>query len=114
MALGDAEAVGRALDTITANALRYSPAEHEVTLRLAQRDGHVLVSVSDSGPGIAAPDQPHLFQRYFRAWANRHRHEGLGLGLYIARLIVEAHGGSIWVESQLGRGSTFSFTLPPA
>jgi signal transduction histidine kinase len=71
-----------------------------------------IVSICDDGRGIAAFDLPHVFERYFRAREMRERRsEGLGLGLYICRLIVEAHGGRIWVDSELGKGSTFSFTL---
>ena len=67
--------------------------------------------MTDQGVGIPPEDIPHLFQRYYRAQTAR-KAEGLGLGLYITRLIVEAHGGRIWVESEVGKGSTFSFSLP--
>ena len=111
-ALGDAQALRRVLQTIVANAIRFSPAGQKVTVHLAQLGRELAVSVGDKGPGIAARDLPHVFERYFRAGANRERHECLGLGLYIARLIVEAHGGRIWAESEPDQGSTFSFTLP--
>ncbi len=79
-----------------------------------QRDGEVVTSVADQGPGIPPEEAPRLFQRYGRTTAGESRREGLGLGLYITRRLVEAHGGRIWVKSQAGAGSTFSFTLPIA
>ncbi|MHB1134862.1 MAG: PAS domain S-box protein [Chloroflexota bacterium] len=113
-ALADAAAIERVLGNLVGNALKYSPAETQVDVRLGLQTDQLLVSVADQGRGIAAEDLPHLFERYYRARETRERHEGLGLGLYIARLIVEAHGGKIWVESEVGKGSTFSFSLPVA
>ncbi|HEX2923307.1 MAG TPA: ATP-binding protein, partial [Chloroflexota bacterium] len=72
-----------------------------------------MVAVIDQGPGIPTEELPHLFERFYRAKGTI-RKEGLGLGLYIARMLVEAHGGSIWVESRTGEGSSFTFTLPLA
>ena len=68
--------------------------------------------MSDQGWGISAEELPHLFQRYYRARAGRERPGSLGLGLYIAKSLVEAHGGRIWVESEPGKGSTFFFSIP--
>jgi signal transduction histidine kinase len=72
-----------------------------------------VVSLADQGPGISPEDLPHLFERFFRA-RRPEQAEGLGLGLYVTRLLVEAHGGRIWAESEPGKGSVFSFTLPLA
>ena len=71
----------------------------------------MTISVIDRGNGITGEDLPHLFDRFYRAKGGR-KAGGMGLGLYITRGLIEAHGGRIWVESQVGEGSTFSFTLP--
>jgi PAS domain S-box-containing protein len=109
----DRERIERVIVNLLANALKYSAPETPVTLLLDERGTAVVAAVSDQGVGIPPEDIPHLFQRYYRARTGR-KAEGLGLGLYIARLIVEAHGGQIWVESEPGRGSTFTLTLPLA
>lgn len=109
----DSARVERVVANLIANALRYSPPEEPVFVRLEHAPGEVRVSVVDKGIGIAASDQARIFERYFRSQSGE-KSEGLGLGLYIARLIVEAHGGRIWVESEPGKGSTFWFTLPVA
>lgn len=103
----------RILMNLISNALKYSPAETAVLLRAEQTASEVTVSIVDRGVGIASEDLPHIFERFYRPRAGR-RAEGLGLGLYITKMLVEAHGGRIWVESELGRGSTFCFTLPAA
>ena len=109
--LADPNRLERILTNLLTNALKYSPLETEVLFRAESTNKEVLVSVSDRGIGIAPEDIPNLFQRYYRAKGAR-KAEGLGLGLYITKMLVEAHGGRIWVESELGRGSTFYFTLP--
>lgn len=101
----------RVVVNLLSNALKYSPAQTAVTLRVEAGRGGLLLAVEDRGVGIAPEDQPHIFERFFRARGAR-RPEGLGLGLYITRLLVEAHGGRIRVESALGRGSTFTVFLP--
>lgn len=92
------------------NALKFTPSGGTVTLRAAPGDGFVHFSVSDTGPGISAEHLDHVFDRFWRA--RREERGGLGLGLAIARGIVEAHGGRIWAESAVGEGSTFHFTVP--
>ena len=110
----DPDRLERILTNLLTNALKYSTPGTEVTLSLTLGDGEVVASISDSGPGIPPEDLPHLFRRFYRANGSRQDHEGLGLGLYITKRLIEAHGGRIWVESRVGRGSTFSFTLPVA
>jgi PAS domain S-box-containing protein len=109
----DPDRLDRILFNLLSNALKYSPAETEVHVTAERSDGEIVVSVTDRGPGISREDIPHLFERYYRVKGTR-KAEGLGLGLYITRILVEAHGGRIWVQSEVGRGSTFSFTLPVA
>lgn len=106
----DPDRLDRILVNLVANALKYSAGP--VTVTAAPHDGELTVSVRDEGPGIAPEDQARIFDRYVRARATRQ--DGLGLGLFIVRRLVEAHGGRIWIESAPGRGSTFSFTLPIA
>ncbi|MHB1159944.1 MAG: sensor histidine kinase [Chloroflexota bacterium] len=109
----DPNRLERILINLLSNALKYSPPETEVVVSAKRRDSCLQVSVADKGIGMAPEDLPHLFERFYRTRGAR-KAEGLGLGLYITRMLVEAHGGKIWVESKLGKGSTFSFTLPLA
>jgi len=106
----DVDRIERVLGNLVTNALKYSAPETDVIVRAKVSSNNLIISVKDQGPGIKPEDVPKLFQKYYRT--NRGRNEGLGLGLYISRLIVEAHGGHIWVESEPSKGSTFSFSLP--
>ncbi|MHB1132355.1 MAG: PAS domain-containing protein [Chloroflexota bacterium] len=115
LARADEERLERVLTNLIGNALKYSPGGTPVTVCFQRRGNEVITTVSDLGRGIPAADLPHILERYYRAQAERERRsEGLGLGLYISRLIVEAHGGRLWVESQLCQGSSFYFSLPVA
>ncbi len=96
------------LGNLIANALRYTPAEGEITLRAARAGESVTMAVSDTGRGIAAGDLSHIFDRFYKGADSR----GTGLGLAIAKSLVEAHGGTITVESEQGEGTRFYFTLP--
>lgn len=111
--LADTDRLDRIITNLLSNALKYSESGTPIQLDVSCRDGEVVVSVSDHGKGISPDELPYLFQRFHRA-RNERRAEGIGLGLYITRLLVEAHGGQIQVESEVGCGSTFSFTLPIA
>ncbi|MHB1130807.1 MAG: PAS domain-containing protein [Chloroflexota bacterium] len=111
--LADPERLERVIVNLITNAQKYSLPDRPVVLRAEAIDSLVVVSVIDQGVGIPRLDQPRVFERYFRAESSQ-KADGLGLGLYIARLIVEAHGGRIWLASEPGRGSTFSFSLPVA
>lgn len=107
--LADPDRLERVLTNLISNALKYS--EGEVTVRLGAGDGTALISVRDRGPGISAEDLPRVFERYYRA-DRANKADGLGLGLYITRMLVEAHGGKISVQSEVGKGSTFVVSLP--
>lgn len=91
------------------NAMKYS--DGEVTVRVSSAGDSATVSVVDHGTGIPQDDIPHIFERFYRA-KTAGRKEGLGLGLYIVKGLVEAHGGDTRVESRGGEGTTFTFTLP--
>ncbi|HEU5086951.1 MAG TPA: ATP-binding protein, partial [Roseiflexaceae bacterium] len=111
----DYERIREVLENLISNAIKYSP-EGGVIRVMGRSEGDVaVISVSDQGVGIPPDEQRKLFRRFYRV-DNRLRREtqGAGLGLFLSRAIVEAHGGRIWVESQPGRGSRFSFTLPLA
>ena len=109
----DRDRIAQALTNLVSNALKYSPDETTVWVKIRRQAEDALVSVTDQGPGIAPEQISLLFQLYSRLYRER-RVRGLGLGLYVTKGIVEAHGGHIWVESELDKGSTFSFTLPMA
>ena len=111
--LADPGRIEQVLTNLLTNAAKYSPAETPIRVSVQSRPTEVMVSVTDRGRGIAPEDIPKLFTRFYRTKEAREaRPEGLGIGLYISRGLVEAHGGRIWVESELGKGSTFNFTLP--
>jgi PAS domain S-box-containing protein len=95
------------------NAIKFSDGGSEITARAKLKHHEILVQVSDRGIGIPAEAIPHLFERFYQVDGSMTRSSGgSGLGLFISSQIVEAHGGRIWVESEVGKGSTFSFTLP--
>jgi PAS domain S-box-containing protein len=113
-AWADEEAVALVLDNLIDNALKYSPVDTDVTIAsFAGPAGHITLAVQDRGPGIRSELASRLFQRFVRGDAtDAQRVYGYGLGLYVARQLVEAMGGEIWVDSQPGSGSRFAFTLP--
>jgi PAS domain S-box-containing protein len=100
-------------ENLIGNALKFTESGGRITVGAAAQKAEVLFWVADTGSGIAVEDQPHLFDQFWQARTD-HRHHGVGLGLPIVRGIVQAHGGRVWVESTLGRGSTFFFTIPTA
>jgi signal transduction histidine kinase len=109
----DTQAIGRVLNNLIGNALRYTPAHGRVSVWVRRINSHVEVTVSDTGDGIRAEDIPHIFERFYRGEKSRNRITGgAGLGLAIARGIVQAHGGNIKVESKIGKGTQFTFYIP--
>ena len=112
--VADYNRLERIFINLLSNALKYSAPGAPVIVRAQQEDGMIHVSITDEGLGIPPEERPNLFKRYYRAKSTRTMEEGIGLGLYITKLLVEAQGGRVWVESEVGKGSTFSFTLPVA
>lgn len=113
----DAQRIEQVLANLLSNALRHTPADGRITIRVVGEDSAARVTVSDSGPGIAAAELPYLFERFYRVDKGRGREKdgsGSGLGLAVARSIIVAHDGRIGVESAPGAGATFWFTLPAA
>jgi heavy metal sensor kinase len=105
----------QAIVNVLDNAIKYSPDGTSIQVALSAANSHASLTIRDSGPGIAAADQPHVFDRFYRADHGRSRDTGgAGLGLAIARSVVEAHGGHITLESIEGKGSTFRIDLPVA
>ena len=109
----DPERIGQVLRNLLVNAANYTAAGGRVQISVNRREHGIEVSVQDSGPGIPEEELPYLFERFYRVDKSRSRATGgVGLGLTIAKRLVEAHGGSITVRSQVGHGSTFAFVLP--
>jgi signal transduction histidine kinase len=98
-------------ENLIGNAIKFTPAGGRITVGASPGEREVLFRVSDTGYGISPTDLPHVFDRF---WQARRGRDGAGMGLPIARGIIAAHGGRMWVESTLGRGTTFSFTVPRA
>lgn len=111
----DIEKIKLAVSNLIENALKYTPAGGNVFVNLGEDGGMVFLEVKDTGIGIPADQQHRIFTKYFRsANAIKTETEGTGLGLFIAKNIVETHGGSISFVSEKDKGTAFSFTLPPA
>jgi signal transduction histidine kinase len=110
----DRDRLEQVMNNLVSNAIKYSPAGGGVTIATGRLNGEVKISVSDEGVGIPEEEQGHLFERFYRGRGPARDASGLGLGLYVTRRIVEAHGGAITVRSTPNEGSEFSFTLPLA
>src|SRR5262249_13715271 len=108
----DERKVKQVLLNLLSNALKFTPQGGRIEVRARPADGGVEVSVSDTGVGIAPEDQEAIFEEFRQVGTADKKVEGTGLGLALARKFIELHGGRIWLKSQLGQGSTFTFTLP--
>ncbi|HXT26945.1 MAG TPA: ATP-binding protein [Candidatus Eisenbacteria bacterium] len=110
---GDRRRLTEVLQNLLDNAIQYTPAGGQIMVSASPKDGEVIFSVSDTGIGIPLADQPRIFERFYRVDVARSREVGgTGLGLSIAKHLVETHGGRIWVDSEVGRGSQFNFSVP--
>jgi two-component system sensor histidine kinase KdpD len=110
----DPEFIGIVIWQLLSNALRYTPPGSPLTVRASAGETEVIVSIEDCGPGISEQEQRKVFDKFFRGKDQRERIPGTGMGLTIAREIVRAHHGRIWVESEPGKGARFSFSVPRA
>jgi signal transduction histidine kinase len=109
---GDGPRLEQVLMNLMTNAVKFTPQGGSITIKAREQDSGLMVAVKDNGIGIAKEDQARLFKAYSRIRSDRQRQPGLGLGLALSKQVVELHGGRIWVESDSGSGSTFSFFLP--
>jgi signal transduction histidine kinase len=109
---GDERRIRQVIFNLLSNAVKFTPAGGAVDVSAVRADGEVRVSVTDTGPGIAPEDQERIFEAFQQTDAGIEQREGTGLGLALSKRLIEFHGGRIWVESALGKGSTFVFTLP--
>jgi signal transduction histidine kinase len=111
--VGDERKIKQILLNLLSNAVKFTPEGGRMGINAKQTDGAVEISVSDTGIGIAPEDQAKIFEEFRQVGSDdAYKKEGTGLGLTLAKKFVELHGGRIWVESEIGKGSTFSFTLP--
>jgi PAS domain S-box-containing protein len=109
---GDESHLTQVLTNLISNAIKYSPDANEVEIYVARVSDFIKVSVKDQGMGIKVDDRKKIFERFYRVGAIQKNFPGMGIGLYICDQILKNHGGSFWVESEVGKGSVFSFTLP--
>jgi signal transduction histidine kinase len=111
----DVEKISLAIQNLLDNAIRYTPSGGKITVSLETKGNYIEFSIKDTGIGIPKTQQERIFTKFFRGSnALKTETEGSGLGLFIVKNIIEAHGGKIWFESEEGKGTTFYFTLPVA
>ncbi|HUT14948.1 MAG TPA: ATP-binding protein [Anaerolineae bacterium] len=109
----DHERLAQVIRNLMHNAIKFTPSGGRIVISAAESEGNLVISVEDDGAGISGEAMPHLFERFYQAdSSDTRRAGGTGLGLYICRQIVIAHGGSIWAESEVGKGSTFHLGVP--
>jgi signal transduction histidine kinase len=111
--VGDERKIKQILLNLLSNAVKFTPEGGRMTITANKTDSGAEISVSDTGIGIPPAEQPKIFEEFRQVGGDyAHKKEGTGLGLTLAKKFVELHGGKIWVESEVGKGSTFTFTLP--
>jgi len=113
LVLADQERLAQVIRNLIHNAIKFTSSRGQITISASESEGSLVISVEDDGVGISPEAMPHLFERFYQAdSSDTRRAGGTGLGLYICRQIVVAHGGSIWAESEVGKGSAFHFRVP--
>ena len=110
--LGDEDRLTQVFSNLISNAIKYSPDGGEIRISGQVRPDELVICISDQGPGIAPGDLPHIFDRFYRASDASRTTKGAGLGLYLTRALIEAHGGHIWVDSRYSGGARVCFCLP--
>ncbi len=109
---GDESHIIQVLNNLLSNAIKYAPNSNKIIVYLSQAGEFIKVSIIDYGLGINLEDQKKIFERFYRVGETQKKFPGMGIGLYVCDQIIKNHGGTLWVESEKGNGSTFSFTLP--
>ncbi|MEX0648059.1 MAG: ATP-binding protein [Balneolaceae bacterium] len=104
--------IEQVLTNLLSNAIKYSPDADKIVVRSEEKDGNVEISVTDYGIGVVKKDREKIFKRFFKGSDSKQTYPGFGIGLYISAEIVKQHGGKIWMESNSGQGSVFSFSIP--
>jgi signal transduction histidine kinase len=110
--MADEDRISQVLSNLFSNAIKYSPDGGEIRIIGLMRPDQVIVCVSDQGPGVAPEDIPFIFDRFYRSTKATRTTKGAGLGLYLTRAVIEAHGGQIWVDPKPGDGARICFSLP--
>jgi len=111
--VGDERKIKQILLNLLSNAVKFTPEGGRIGINARQSNSAVEISVTDTGIGISPEDQARIFEEFRQVGSDyAHKVEGTGLGLTLGKKFVELHGGKIWVESEVGKGSTFTFTLP--
>lgn len=111
--MGDTQRLSQVMINLLSNAIQHTPEEHEIMTRIEKQGQNAIVSVTNTGSWILQEDLNRIFDRFYRVERSRNRDQGgSGLGLSIARSLVEAHGGKIWAESMEGKSTTFKISLP--
>ncbi|MEO8821149.1 MAG: ATP-binding protein [Ginsengibacter sp.] len=109
---GDHDRLQQVIINLLSNAIKYSPNEKKIVVTAKEKNGELIISVKDNGIGISKENLEHIFKRYFRVEDQAMRFQGMGIGLYLSNEIIKRHKGKMWVESEIGKGSTFYFSIP--